>query len=404
MNAPHVIACPHCGEGVDVSEVGVGVEISCPHCHHPFLAADDFGPYRLEGRLGSGGSSTLYRATDTDAGRPVAVKILHHARAADPRWVETFLREAKVTASLRHPGIVRILDWGRIGERPYQVMELLEGGSLEQRLAGGARLGEGEALHLGLEIASALRLAGAHGLVHRDIKPGNILFGPGGAPKLVDFGLCQAANALAEGDAPVFGTPYYLPPERLQREPEDARSDIYSLGATLYHALAGRPPYPEPDPAKIAACHEAGPPPRLREVAPDVSDETARIVDRCLARAPQARFPSYDELLARLAEAKRLHQRRTPPSAKLAPRRPGDKEAWRSRGELPADYRRRSRSGSGRSSASAHGPEAQPRRRWLLALLLFFLVIAALAATAVFYVQGMGNFSPGGILPSLDGR
>ncbi len=127
--------------------------------------------------------------------------------------------------------------------------------------------------------------------MHRDIKPGNILFGLDGAPKLVDFDLCRETNLSDEGDSPVWGTPYYMPPERLHREPEDERSDMYSLGATLYHALAGRPPYLEADPAKVVQSREEGPPPPLRETAPEVSEATARIVDRCLAASRPTATP-----------------------------------------------------------------------------------------------------------------
>ena len=303
MPFSEIITCPYCDGLITGTSDLLGHEIACPHCAQPFVYLLPFDKYLLERKIGSGGMGDIYLATETGLDgkeRKIALKVIHPHLADNPKFVETFLREGQTTASLNHPHIVHIFSSGQCEGFCFLTMEYLSGGSLEERMAAGKKLDESEAIDIALGIASALRLAAIHGLVHRDIKPGNILFTAKGTPKLVDFGLSLRSREEQANDAEVWGTPYYLPPERLQREPEDFRSDLYSLGATLFHALAGRPPYEEPDPKKIIECHKGGPPPSLRLVAPHVSTALARIIDRMLAQRPQDRFSSYDDLVAEL--------------------------------------------------------------------------------------------------------
>ncbi len=303
--APEIIPCPQCGQEIEASGRGIGVELVCPLCGQPFLYHVRFSHYLLEKRVGSGGMAAVYLAHDEIARRQVAVKVLNRKLSDDPRFVKSFENETRITASLNHPNIVQVYESGCWEGQEYLVMEYLPGGSLDDRLASGHLLNEAEALDLGAAVIAGLRCAASQGLIHRDIKPGNILPGWDGTPKLVDFGLCLAIAAQQEETPEVWGTASYLPPERLERQPEDLRSDIYGLGATLFHGLAGRPPYLERDPLKIAACHQAGPPARLREVAPGVSEATAALIDRAIQKRPDDRFASYEEMLEAIERARK---------------------------------------------------------------------------------------------------
>jgi serine/threonine protein kinase len=159
---------------------------------------------------------------------------------------------------------------------------------------------------VGIGIASALQFAHEEtGLIHRDIKPGNILFGRGNIPKLADFGLAAGARSALGQQDEIWGTPYYVSPERLLRESEDIRSDIYSLGATLYHAIAGRPPFEAETAEEVAKRHISDRPPPLRSFCPDAQEQTVFTIDKCLGKKPESRWPSYAELISQLADALR---------------------------------------------------------------------------------------------------
>jgi len=306
MSMPsEIIPCPQCGGEIEASGRGIGVELICPLCGQPFLFHIRFAHYLLEKRVGSGGMAVVYLAQDETTHQQVAVKVLNRKLSDDPRFVRDFENETRVTASLNHPNIVQVHETGSWEGQEYLVMEYLPGGSLDDRITANRLLTEAEALEIGSAVIAALRLAASHGLIHRDIKPGNILRGPDGTPKLVDFGLCLAIAAQQEESPVVWGTASYIPPERLDREPEDVRSDIYGLGATLFHGLAGRPPYLERDPLKIADCHRAGPPARLREVAPGISEATAALIDRAIQTRPDDRFATYEEMLEEIEKARK---------------------------------------------------------------------------------------------------
>lgn len=298
MILPWPIPCPACGHAALLGEVKVGTETTCPACgdvhpHHPMV-----GRYRLHRRVGIGATGRAYLAHDTANGDiDVCVKLLNPEKAQDALALWGLLRESEVLAAFRHPNIVALVEFGEVDGIRFLATEYVPGGTLEERIRHGHLPGEREALHIGIEAASALRQLARHGLLHRDMKPEHILIGSAGQVKIADFGLCIGIGEQDASEDVVWGTPYYVPPERLKRETEDFRSDIYSLGATLYHALAGRPPYVEGDPCKIVACHEAGPPPPLEEVAPQLHPAVAALVNRAIARNPDDRFPSWEELM-----------------------------------------------------------------------------------------------------------
>lgn len=270
------------------------------------LATPNFGNYRIEKELGQGGMGTVYLAKDTGLNRNVALKILRADLSHDPEFARKFLEEVEVTASLAHPNIIRVFTLGEHEGRLYLVMEHLDQPSLEERLNRHGKLSEPEVLEIGLGIASALQFANEEtGLIHRDIKPGNILFGRGDIPKLADFGLAAGARSALGQQDEIWGTPYYVSPERLLREPEDIRSDIYSLGATLYQAIAGRPPFEAETAEEVARRHISDRPPPLRSFCTTAQEQTVFTLDKCLAKKPDARWANYTELINQLADALR---------------------------------------------------------------------------------------------------
>ena len=269
-------------------------------------AGMSFGNYQIERELGQGGMGTVYLAKDTGLNRKVALKILRSDLGEDIAFAKKFLEEVEVTASLAHPNIIRVFTLGEQDDRLYLVMEHLDEPSLEHRMEKQAKVAEKDVLELGLGIASALQFAHEEtSLIHRDIKPGNILFGRGNIPKLADFGLAAGARSALGQQDEIWGTPYYVSPERLLREPEDIRSDIYSLGATLYHAIAGRPPFEADTAEEVAKRHISDRPPPLRSFCPDAQEQTVFTIDKCLGKKPATRWPSYAELTSQLADALR---------------------------------------------------------------------------------------------------
>ncbi|NDC79795.1 MAG: serine/threonine protein kinase [Verrucomicrobia bacterium] len=265
-----------------------------------------FGNYEIERELGQGGMGTVYLAKDTGLNRHVALKILRADLSHDPEFARKFLEEVEVTASLAHPNIIRVFTLGEHEGRLYLVMEHLDEPSLEQRMEQQGKISERQVLEIGLGIASALQFAHEEtGLIHRDIKPGNILFGRGQIPKLADFGLAAGARSALGQQDEIWGTPYYVSPERLMREQEDIRSDIYSLGATLYHAMAGRPPFEAESAEEVARRHLSDRPPPLRSFCPASQEQTVLSLDRCLHKAPSSRWGSYELLQNHFADALR---------------------------------------------------------------------------------------------------
>jgi len=265
-----------------------------------------FGNYELERELGQGGMGTVYLARDTGLNRKVALKILKTELSDDPAFAQKFLDEVEVTASLAHPNIIRVYTLGEQDGRLYLVMEHLDQPSLEQRMDQLGKLPEQDVLEIGIGIASALQFAHEEtGMIHRDIKPGNILFGRGSIPKLADFGLAAGARSALGQQDEIWGTPYYVSPERLNREEEDIRSDIYSLGAALYHALAGRAPFEAESAEEVARRHLFDRPPPLRSLRPDANEQTVFTLDKCLQKKTRDRWQDYDEFILQLQDARR---------------------------------------------------------------------------------------------------
>jgi serine/threonine protein kinase len=268
-----------------------------------------FGNYLLERELGQGGMGTVYLAKDNGLNRYVALKILRSDLGEDPSFSIKFLEEVEVTASLAHPNIIRVFTLGEQEGRLYLVMEHLDQPSLEDLMQTRGKIPEKEVLEIGIGIASALQFAHEEtGLIHRDIKPGNILFGRGNIPKLADFGLAAGARTALGQQDEIWGTPYYVSPERLLREQEDIRSDIYSLGATLYHAMAGRPPFEAETAEEVARRHISDRAPSLRSFCTEAQEQTILTLDQCLAKKISHRPTSYQTFLSKFRDSLRRLQ------------------------------------------------------------------------------------------------
>lgn len=299
-------SCPSCGEVIDVSIVGPFTEITCPHCAESIRVRTQFDQFVIESRIGEGGMSRVYAANDTRLGRSTALKVLHPEFSRDTHRTSQFEREAKLTAGVSHPHVVKVFSVGRDQGYFYIAMEHVAGSSLEQLIRQDGALDEEFVLNLGSQVAGGLRAAHLEGLIHRDVKPGNILITEGSVAKLVDFGLALISGGEEDESGEIWATPYYVAPEKLEGQPEDERSDIYSLGATLFHALAGRPPFDADTNSLEELKQIKSQPVRLLDHAPDVSPRTAAVIDRMMAREPDDRYQSYDEVLEALQDARSL--------------------------------------------------------------------------------------------------
>lgn len=263
-----------------------------------------FDHYELLEFIASGGMGTVYKARDLNLNRILALKLLRKEFSADAEYIEKLETEAKITASVTHPNVVEVFSFGSDQGVYYIAMELVDKGSLDDLMTLQQRIAEAQVLEIGSQVAQGLRAAYQAGLIHRDVKPGNILFADAHTAKIVDFGLAMPLEQAQEGEEDIWGTPYYVAPEKLNHEPEDFRSDIYSLGGTLFHALAGRPPFEAENASLVALKHLKSQVVSLQAFAPDISSPTAYVINRTLAKNPDDRYQSYDELIEHLEYAR----------------------------------------------------------------------------------------------------
>lgn len=293
------MTCSACQHPFDVAGLPAFVEIVCPNCHTPQTVPTRIGQFLLVDLLGKGGMGAVYRGRDLSLDRWVAVKVMLSTLGANPEFVETFRREAQAAAALNHPNIVQIYSFGVAHGQPYMVMELLEGGRMDLMIARGEYLNESLVFKMGVDVAEGLNAAAAIGLIHGDVKPENILIDHNGVAKVVDFGLAQFKQQAAQpGVSGIWGTPYYIAPERIRGHPSDARSDIYSLGATLFHALALKPPFDGETAIDVVKARLKAAAPALRTVRHDADPAVEAIIARMLEVEPLRRYPTYLSLLS----------------------------------------------------------------------------------------------------------
>src|SRR3712207_3762847 len=350
--------------------------------------------YTLLEVLGDGGMARVYLARDNVLDREVALKVLRDQYGYDEALVERFRREARNAASLNHPNIVQVYDQGRDDDGTYYIaMEYVPGGTLKDLMAKEGSLAPKEAAGIASRVAVALEVAHGRGIVHRDIKPQNVLLSASGEPKVADFGIARAASSKTMTETNlILGTAAYMSPEQVRGEPVGPASDLYSLGVVLYEMLTSRLPYQADDPIATAMKHTNDPVPHPREANPAVPEDVDALVVKLLAKRPEDRYASAAEL----AEDLRRVRDGLPPSAvglvdQTTARLPQDTGKTRS---TPAAV------APGRGSRPPASPGA--RRRALLPLLALLLGVALLGGLAWALTRsptGQGTPGTGGVGP-----
>src|SRR5437016_2838863 len=299
-----MVTCKGCGATVFIAgDLAPLSSIPCTKCSHPVMMPMRMRQFELRDAIASGGMGTVYRAFDLTLERDVAVKLMRKELTEDSKALESFYREARACAALNHTNIIHIYTFDEFEGQLYLVMELADRGSLDHKIEQQGRLSELQVLDIGIKVASALATDLKHNLLHRDIKPGNILFNAEGEPKLVDFGLARNVED-DEYESTVWGTPYYVAPEKIKREREDFLSDMYSLGGTLYHALTGHVPFEAPTVEDLVSAHVHTPLTPPNQVVLEITQTTSDALVRAMAKNPSERFQSYDEFILVLTAAR----------------------------------------------------------------------------------------------------
>ena len=358
------------------------------------LGVEIAGRYRLDERLGAGGMSTVYRARDNVLERQVAVKLLAEHLAEDDGFVTRFRREALAAAKLIHPNVVQVYDSGQDADahRHFIVMEYVEGPTVTQLVRGGELQDTERAVDIGIQACEGLEYAHRHGVVHRDVKPGNLILNPEGVVKLADFGIAKAAeDSQITQIGSVVGTAAYLSPERVQGEEANASADVYSLGVVLYQLLGGRLPYESGSLSELALRQQEGAPPPLHTLNPDVPPELSRAVSRALAPRPDLRYATAAEF----EEALREGARGRDSSATMVLETAATRHAEAATNVMqpapvpaPAPTPPRPSRRAARQATVAPRREPKPRRRRgafsrFLALVFLFVLIATVVAAIV---------------------
>ncbi len=265
--------------------------------------------YEIVEILGEGGMAFVYKARDKQLQRDVAIKTLKPNYVNQEKFVDRFRREAQTAANLNHPNIVQIFDWG-IEDEPYFVMEYIEGNTLTSIISGNRTVGLNDILYIGSQVANGLKEAHKRGLVHRDIKPGNIMITPDGKVKVTDFGIVSLQNEESDitKTGAVLGTASYISPEQAQGKPVSFESDLYSLGTVLYELISGKPPFTGDSPIATATKHLTDKPEKLSNYRKDIPKALENAVLKLLEKRPSDRFKSAEDLRALLLQQRKQIQ------------------------------------------------------------------------------------------------
>ncbi|MFO7899455.1 MAG: serine/threonine-protein kinase, partial [Planctomycetota bacterium] len=272
------------------------------------------GHYKILGKLGTGGMGTVYKAQDTKSGRDVALKVLSPGHARNREYIQRFLREARASGRLSHSNIVQGYDAGEADGQYYFAMEFVDGTTVGEMLRQGKPIPEQQALDIAIQIAKALQHAEENDLVHRDIKPDNIMITEDGTAKLADLGLARLATS-EQREKRELGTVYYASPEQCEGDEEvDTKSDMYAFGGTLFHMLIGRVPFDGESPEDIMAKHVQERPPYLKDLNVQLSHGVSKIVRKLMAKYKRDRYPSMEDvvtdlILVRMGRSPKLGKR-----------------------------------------------------------------------------------------------
>lgn len=305
------LSCPLCGE-----PLGDAALTNCPKCGGRIVpdapkaqpsatgSRARVGDYFLECNIGSGGMGEVYLARQISMKREVALKILHSDLASDEKYLERFFREVRLLAQIEHPNVVRAIEAGMEGDVCYFSMEYADGKDIKRHIDLKRRFEEQETLRIAIEIASALKYAwDKHKLIHRDVKPANVILTPDGEVKLMDLGISKRQSEDSEITLAgmMVGSPTYISPEQARAEKDmDFRADMYSLGASMFHMLAGKAPYDADSPMAVISMHLSAPIPDVRDQRPDISKATASLILRMMAKDKKDRFDSWDAVIERM--------------------------------------------------------------------------------------------------------
>ena len=333
--------------------------------------------YELEELVGSGGMSSVYRARDRLLERHVALKVLHHHFTFDEEYVERFRREARAVAQLAHPNIVTVIDRGEADGRQFIVFEYIDGRSLKELLERDGPLPARRALALAIGVARGLAYAHEHGIVHRDVKPQNVLLNGDGRAKVTDFGIARSLDVDGvTRSGTVLGTSNYIAPEQASGRQVEPGTDVYSLGVVLFELLTGQVPFPGESFVAVAMRHVSEPPPSVLESRPDCPPRVARAIERALEKDPADRFPTMDAFAAELEAC----------LAELGAGPDGEVTLVRGAPVVKEGRRRAARAGR--------------RPRWPLLLVAAGLLLLGLAAAAVLLDRTSGSSSEDGAPPA----
>ncbi len=349
------------------------------------------GRYRVLGRLGVGGMATVYLAEDSSLGRKVALKVMSERYAEDGEFVERFRREAQAAARLNHPNIIAVYDRGEADGRPYIAMEYLQGRTLKQVIQKEGALDPERAIAFAMQILAGLRYAHEHGVVHRDVKPHNVLVGDDGRVKVTDFGIAHAGDPQMTEVGSIVGTAQYLSPEQARGRSVGPQTDIYSLGVVLYELLAGRVPFQGDSSVAIAMQHVSDEPPPLRSLAPLVPESLAMVVAHAMLKQASQRYGSADEFAADLD---RVRRGLVPAAATALIAIPHEPTEF-----VPAAEATRIAPRPEGSLLSGERPppaRPEPRRRSRWPWLLVLLLVLAVGALAAFALGDVGGDNPPG--------
>lgn len=298
------VPCERCGTATFIpANLGIFEYANCEKCGCAVMIPVKLDQFELRAVCGSGGMATVYRAHDEILDRDVAVKIMKPEFANDSNAMAGFFREARHQASFNHTNIIQIYNYGQFKKDKYLVMEVADRGDLDGQIQKHGRVDELYVLDVGIKISGALEFVANKGLIHLDLKPDNILYNADGEPKLTDFGIAQHKDEGRPAGG-LVGTPYYIAPERVALGRQDFRSDMYSLGATMYHALTGRVPFDGPSVEETVWMHVKTRLVSPRTIVSAISKDTEAAVLRSMHKDPAKRYPNFEDFRMALEAAR----------------------------------------------------------------------------------------------------